>query len=178
MKEKLRPLFTIRFLKFCTVGASGVVVNLGLLLLFAEVMSLHVNLASALAIEFSVNTNFLINELWTFRDRRSGLKGGFARRWLRFHLVSLGGAVLQWGVFIMANIFWLLTTNDWAIVEQYFASGSGWIENYLIHPISDPPDVGNLKYISQLFGIGAAVFWNYFANFHWTWNRKAEKTNG
>ena len=35
--------------------------------------------------------------------------------------------------------------------------------------VASPPDVGNLKFFSQLLGIGLATFWNFLANFYWTW---------
>ena len=79
MLDSLHSFFSLRFLKFCTVGASGVVVNLVLLAIFADGLGIQVNLASALAIEASINSNFSINEIWTFRDRRAGKQGLFSR---------------------------------------------------------------------------------------------------
>ncbi len=178
MLNKIKPLFSLRFLKFCIVGASGVVVNLGALALLADALHIHTNLSSALAIEISINTNFLINEIWTFRDRRNGGEGGF-RRWIQFHVVSLVGAILQLGVFVVANMCWLILMSDADTPEQYFNQGAGWLESYVLQPITNPPDVGYLKYLSQLFGIAAATFWNFFANFHWTWKRgQSETLNG
>jgi putative flippase GtrA len=160
MLDAIRPLFTARFVKFCAVGASGVLVNLGSLALLADLLGVHVNLAAALAIEISINTNFAINELWTFRDRRreSGRQG---RRWLRFHLVSAAGGAIQWLVFIGANLGFALALGG----GEDPAPG-------LCEALLDPGDVGALKYASQLLGIGVATLWNYFANFHWTWKRE------
>ena len=105
---KLEPFFSVRFLKFCAVGLSGVIVNLGALAVLADLFAIQVNVASALAIEISINTNFLINELWTFRDRREPGQG-VLKRLFQFHLVSLVGAIIQWSVFIACNMAWLLS---------------------------------------------------------------------
>lgn len=66
-----------RFLKFGMVGASGVVVNLGVLYLaqehlFAAVhpVEMRLNLSLALAILFSTLNNFVWNRKWTWGDRK------------------------------------------------------------------------------------------------------------
>jgi putative flippase GtrA len=155
----LKPLASARFAKFCAVGASGVIVNMGCLALFADALGAQANLAAALSIEISINTNFLINELWTFRDRR-GASGGVPGRWARFHAVSFVGAALQWSVFVALNavIAW--------IVGGYGSTGG------VMAAISDPPDVGRWMYVSQLAGIALATLWNFTANFFWTWKRE------
>ncbi len=176
MTRIVKQLFSLRFLKFCTVGVSGVVVNLGALALLADGLEMQVNAASALAILISINSNFFINELWTFRDRRKDSES-VMKRWFKFHVVSVVGAAIQWTIFIAANLCWLLLTDDGT--GQYFAEGESWFESFILRPIAEPPDVGNIKYVSQLLGIAVATLWNYFANFHWTWKRQTpEKQNG
>jgi len=53
------------------VGASGVVVNLGLLYIFVNFAGLDKFLSGALAIELSILNNFFWNNLWTWRERRA-----------------------------------------------------------------------------------------------------------
>jgi dolichol-phosphate mannosyltransferase len=72
----MRRVFSRRFLKFGTVGASGTVVNLGMLYLgqehfFSSVEStqLKLNLSLALAIFLATVNNFFWNRLWTWADR-------------------------------------------------------------------------------------------------------------
>jgi putative flippase GtrA len=175
MITMLKLLFSWRFFKFCIVGASGVIVNLAVLALLADMLGVQTNLAAAIAIELSINTNFIINEYWTFQDRRAG-NGAIGNRWCQFHLVSLGGAVIQWCLFVCANMVWVSLSDDPALAEQYFDSGRGFFDTYIWGPIIQPPDVGDLKYISQLIGIGVATLWNFFVNFFWTW--KKEKNTG
>jgi len=103
-RSRLAPVFTARFVKFCTVGASGVVVNFAVLGLLTT-LGVHNNVASALAIELSILSNFAVNFRWTFADKREA-GGTLMRQCGRFHLVSLGGALIQFSVFVVMNMLW------------------------------------------------------------------------
>ena len=173
MIKLLKLLFSWRFFKFCIVGASGVFVNMIVLALLADVLGVQTNLAAAIAIEISINTNFLINEYWTFHDRRTG-NGAIGNRWLQFHLVSFGGAVIQWILFVAVNMAWVVLLEEPPVSEPYVGSQAGYFDRYIWSPIISPPDVGNLKYISQLIGIGVATLWNFFINFYWAWKKEKE----
>jgi dolichol-phosphate mannosyltransferase len=89
---------TERFVKFCLVGLSGVLVNLGLLTLLTEAADLHYVISGAIAIEASILSNFILNELWTFRDRRVFTPNRFVHRLLKFNLISLVGLGIQLGL--------------------------------------------------------------------------------
>jgi len=70
--------------KFCAVGAVGYVVNLAV---YATLLhaGLHYLLAATCSFLVAVTSNYLLNRLWTFRDRR----GGIATQGMRFFVVSL-----------------------------------------------------------------------------------------
>lgn len=72
-----RRVFSFRFLKFGTVGASGIVVNQGLLYYAQEHIfngfrqaEMRLNLSLALAIFFATLNNFIWNRMWTWADRK------------------------------------------------------------------------------------------------------------
>ena len=81
----------MRFLKFGLVGLSGVLVNEGLLWLLTENFGLYYLLSAAIAVETAIVTNFILNDIWTFRDRRTPGNKSLLGRGLKFNLVSLGG---------------------------------------------------------------------------------------
>lgn len=90
----------LRFLKFCLVGASGVVVNEGLLWLLRQFAGLSLPLASAISIEASIISNFTLNDYLTFRDRRvRGLRAFFMRLG-KFNVVSLAGLGINMGTLL------------------------------------------------------------------------------
>jgi dolichol-phosphate mannosyltransferase len=107
----------VRFIKFILVGGSGVFVNLGVFWLLTRFAGLSVSnllwqiaigslqlsitrdfLAQAIAIETSIISNFTLNDLFTFRDRRA-TGGNLFARLLKFNTVSLAGAAIQVGVY-------------------------------------------------------------------------------
>ncbi len=93
----------LRFAKFCLVGLSGVLVNIGLLWLLTEFAGLFYLLSAAISIETSIVSNFILNDFFTFPDRRLRGAKPFFSRLLKFNLVSLAGLAINMGV------LWLLT---------------------------------------------------------------------
>jgi dolichol-phosphate mannosyltransferase len=80
-----------QFIKFAIVGAIGVVVNEGLLILLQS-KGVYLLTAGAVAIETSILSNFVLNDLWTFKDRRSG---NAAVRLVKFNVLMLAGLVVN-----------------------------------------------------------------------------------
>lgn len=64
------------FIKFALTGLSGVFVNLGSFQFLLN-LGVHKLLASPVAIELSIISNFLLNNYWTFRDRALVGKNAF-----------------------------------------------------------------------------------------------------
>ncbi|MFT7623858.1 MAG: dolichol-phosphate mannosyltransferase [Myxococcota bacterium] len=95
-----------RFLRFCAVGASGVVVNLGIftvamaMLLPGWIESDDSRFLAANGVGFlvSVLTNFLLNDFWTWGDREKRGHAHFWSRLGRFYTVSSVAGVVQLGV--------------------------------------------------------------------------------
>ncbi len=84
-----------RFVNFLLVGGSGVVVNEGLLWALKEFAALSLNASSIIAIGASIVSNFILNDIFTFRDRRTSGSRQFISRALRFILVSLVGVLIN-----------------------------------------------------------------------------------
>jgi dolichol-phosphate mannosyltransferase len=88
------------FIKFCITGASGVLINVGM---FTLLLSLGVNkfIASPIAIQASIVTNFLGNNYWTFRQRN--LSGSVHARGLRFNAVSILSLAISYLTFVVLS---------------------------------------------------------------------------
>ncbi len=82
------PVWIRRWLKFNTVGAIGIVVQLGCLAALKTGLGVNYMAATAIAVEIAVLHNYVWHELWTWRDRRQGSRLG---RLIRFNLSN--GAV-------------------------------------------------------------------------------------
>lgn len=144
-----------RFVRFGLVGGSGVVVNLGLYAVLTRVMGLGDELpgrylAYAFSVELSILTNFVLNDVWTFADRR--VENPWYIRLFRFHLVSLVGAAVNWGIFALLN--WLIASGRVSFFGGFSVFGYA----------------GNLDdMVAACIGIVGAMMWNFFANLWWTW---------
>jgi dolichol-phosphate mannosyltransferase len=88
-------------IKFMLVGLSGVVVNEGVYWLLTRFGGLAAYdwLAVIIGIEVSIITNFILNDTFTFAKRRAGRS--FIGRLLRFNLICIAGAAIQWGLFML-----------------------------------------------------------------------------
>lgn len=94
----LRRAFTRKystFIKFCFVGGTGVLVNMGLLALLTEVGGFYYLASSAIAIETSIITNFILNNSWTWKKRNKN--NSTIKRFFQFNLVSLLALVINMG---------------------------------------------------------------------------------
>ena len=89
------------FIKFAIVGASGVLVNLGFFTLFL-MMEINKYIASPVAIELSIIWNFLLNNYWTFRWRKTGSRTRI--RGLKFNLVSVISLGVSYGTFVALSV--------------------------------------------------------------------------
>ncbi len=87
------------FIKFAFVGGSGVVVNMGLLFLLTRYFDLRLELASPIAIELSILSNFTLNNLWTFRKRDTHIP--FWGRIFRYHLVTGLAGLVNYGILLL-----------------------------------------------------------------------------
>ena len=89
------------FLKFSIVGAAGVVVNLAS---FTVLMSMGLNkfIASPVAIEISIVTNFLLNNFWTFSKRDMNDK--IHIRGLKFNIISFVALGVSYSTFLILSV--------------------------------------------------------------------------
>lgn len=152
--EYLRHIYSLmrrkgelaRFFKFCLVGGSGIIVNVGLYWLLTRFAGftpldgavagniLSGNVALTISIEVSIITNFILNNLFTFADRNKKGIITFLGRLLNFNLICLIGALIQIGV-----------TNLLAV------------------------GLGLYDLLSLAIAIVVAMLWNYLLNTWWTW---------
>ncbi len=92
MLQKMLTLnYWMRFIKFNIVGLTGIFVNQGILMLLTS-LGLYYLYSGIIAIEVSIISNFFLNDVWTFRDRRSG---HILKRLVKFNILMLIGLVIN-----------------------------------------------------------------------------------
>jgi len=90
------------FIKFNIVGLSGILVNEGILIALT-VTGVYYLYSSAVAIEASIISNFILNDSWTFRHRRAGHVGV---RFLKFNFLMLLGLVVNLAIVYYATTYY------------------------------------------------------------------------
>lgn len=128
MRTTIQPIICrfARPLRFGVVGISGLLVNSAILWLLARELHLSVALASVLATEAAILSNFLLNDQWTFRGAH---QRSLYARLLRFNGVALGGMA------ITATILTALTrfTHLHLLLANLLAVGAATLWNYLVN---------------------------------------------
>jgi dolichol-phosphate mannosyltransferase len=116
-----------RFVKFSSVGGSGVFVNMGMLALLTSA-GLGYLQGGVFAVETAIVTNFLLNEFWSFSDFSKKRPGIVRRiiRFLKFNLFCAGGAVINLAV------LWTLTeyVGVHYLISNLFGIGAATVWNY------------------------------------------------
>jgi putative flippase GtrA len=97
----------VQLAKFCVVGASGYVVNLGVYALLVHA-GLHYSVAAACSFLVAVTNNYTWNRLWTFRGQR----GHVAYQGIRFLIVAVTALAANLGI---------LEALVWVGVEEILA---------------------------------------------------------
>lgn len=120
-------LFAKHAAKYYAVGASGILVNLGLLYYLTEYVGLWYFLSYALAISVSITSNFILNKFWTFRDSIDSQKT--IVMFGKFVSVSLVGMAIQLGsVYVLVEslmIYYMLA----ALISICIAGAINFIIN-------------------------------------------------
>ena len=134
-----------QFIKFCIVGVSNVILDFSVFNLLAFHFGLYWVLATCMSFLVAVSNSFYWNRRWTFNAAQQGKS---QQRYALFVLINIGGLLLN--LTIMKTVM-LLLTGAWN------------------HELS--PQVANT---AKLAATAVVVFWNFFANKHWTF--KPEST--
>lgn len=122
-------IITPRVLKFSIVGASGVLVNMGMLFFLTEVLNLFYMISSILAIEISIVTNFVLNDLWTWHDRK---KKNLLARVLQYHIsVGMTAVVINWLLLIILTEFFGL----YYLISNLIGISAGTLSNFVINDL-------------------------------------------
>ncbi|MBS7642715.1 MAG: glycosyltransferase family 2 protein [Candidatus Bathyarchaeia archaeon] len=125
VKHILR-LSEYRILKFAIIGVTGIIVNLSILALLINYLPVWIS--GLIAIETSILSNFIANDLWTFSSRRS--KHSMARRMIEYHGAVAIGAVINYSVLVGLTY---LGINP--IIANMVGILLGFIANYVLSEI-------------------------------------------
>lgn len=122
-------LLTPRILKFSVVGVSGVLVNMGMLYILTEYFDILYFISSFLAIELSIISNFILNDIWTWGDRR---KKKFLHRIIQYHIsVGLTAIFANWLILLLlTEVF-----GVYYLISNLVGISVGMFSNYILNDV-------------------------------------------
>ena len=147
-KTRVNEFLQSRIFKFLVVGSIAAGVQLVSLELFRLLFSYLV--ANILSIETAIIFNFIMNNFWTFSDRKLKLKQ-VPLKFLQFNLTSAGSIIIQMVVAFLGVTF------------------IGLVELFVIPFINYQLDTGP---VFSAVGIIVGMFWNFFAYNVFIWKKK------
>jgi len=99
-----------RYGRFCVVGGTGLVVDMGVIWLLASpnMLDWNLSLSKVIAAEVAILNNFVWNDLWTFRGLGAGgnVWQERLRRFGKFNLICLAGIGLS-VLLLNVQVYWL-----------------------------------------------------------------------
>lgn len=156
-KIRWHDLLASRVFKFLVVGGFGTVVQLVTLQLFRALIPDFQFLlitkfitATFLSIEMAILSNFVLNNMWTFADRKLE-KSQLIAKFLQFNVASAGSIIIQ------------LIVNT--LGERFI----GLFDLFKLPIIGMVVDTGLLF---AMTGILIGLFWNFFAYNRFIWKQK------
>lgn len=137
-RVRIREIVNSRIFKFAIVGGIGALIQLFCLQLFRTFLPFAV--ANLAAIEAAIVSNFVWNNVWTFKDKRL-TSGQIPGKFIQFNLASAGSVLIQELVAVTGQLtvglFYLFTVKgidiDTGMVYAVLGIGLGMIWNYLAY---------------------------------------------
>ena len=156
-KIRVDDVLNNRIFKFAFVGGLGTVVQLTTLTLlrlviptFKYLIFSNFLVATLLSIETAIASNFILNNLWTFADRKLE-SNQVLGKFLAFNAASLGSVIIQ------------------LIINTLGENVIGLHDLFVVPVVGFAIDTGMLFAIC---GIGIGLFWNFFAYNFFIWKKK------
>lgn len=154
---RLHDLMTSRVFKFLVVGGVGTLIQLislqvfrGILPEFQVAVISKFIVATFVSIEIAIASNFLLNNAWTFADKKLDKSKMFGK-FLQFNVTSSGSIIIQ----LIVNF----------LGERFI----GLIDLFAVPVIGMIIDTG---LVFAATGIIIGLFWNFFAYNKFIWKTK------
>jgi len=156
LKVRIEEIINNRIFKFAFVGGIGTLVQLTSLMLFRKLLPEFTYLflttflvSTLLSIELAILSNFTLNNLWTFADRKLKL-AQLPSKFIQFNIASMGSILIQ-------------------LVINFLGEAVIGLHQLFVLPIIKLSiDTG---LIFAMTGIIIGLFWNFFAYNHFIWKK-------
>jgi putative flippase GtrA len=87
----INNLVVLKFIKFCAVGLSGMIIDFGITWLLKEKIRVNKYIANSTGFILAATSNYIWNRIWTFQSENNHI----ATEYLFFIVISLTGLVIN-----------------------------------------------------------------------------------
>ena len=101
MNALLKNNFVLKFIKFCIVGFTGMVIDFGITYLCKEKIKIEKYTSNAIGFTIAASANYFFNRVWTFHS----LNPSIAVEYSKFYIIALIGLGIN------TLIIWLLVSK-------------------------------------------------------------------
>lgn len=115
----------VKFIKFASVGFSGLIIDFSITYLLKEHFNLHRYIANSIGFTIAASTNYLLNRAWTFQSKNPAI----LTEYTSFFFVSLIGLGLN-NLFLflfekkfnfyLSKLLAIAFTTVWNFLANYF----------------------------------------------------------
>jgi putative flippase GtrA len=138
----------IRFVRFISVGATGAVIDFGIMNLFSKLFNMPLILAGTISFICAIISNFIFNRFWTYPDSRSRT---ITKQLTMFFIVNVAGLAIR------LPILHYLEPTMLKLSEQLLT----------FIPLTSAVLGKNL---TLTVAVSVVMLWNFFINRYWTYN--------
>jgi dolichol-phosphate mannosyltransferase len=153
IRLRIKDLLQSRFFKFLVVGGFGTLVQLISFILMKatipEDSTIRLQVVNLISIELAILSNFLLNNIWTFADRKLKVIE-FPVKFIKFNFASAGSVIIQ------AIVMWL---------------GLTFIGRLSLFVLPIIPLTIDTPLVFAATGIIIGLFWNFFAYNKFIWKK-------
>ena len=126
MQALVNKFFNNTLFRFLLIGGLGLILNLIIFFVLADILKINHNLASIAAFFFAVSQNYLLNHLWSFKKIFSYPLSFSA--YLKYFSVNLLGLAVN---LIILNMLIYIFNPNLKISYQFLGIVAGTLFNYL-----------------------------------------------
>ncbi len=119
-------IFDVTFLKFFIVGGLGLILNLVLFFLLADVLKVDPNWAAIITFIICVTHNFLLNHIWSFKNQVKSPPD--LKKYLKYVLINCCGLVVNLAIL---NLILIVFQPPLKVIAEFFAAISSVFINFL-----------------------------------------------
>jgi len=128
IRARITDILEGHFGKFAVVGTIGFLINT-VILVGLKMIGIHPAVGSAIGAECAIISNFILNNAWTFRERK--IKGKRTiLKFVQFNITSLGALVIQSGTVYVGTLLFGIPAYFYAYI---LGVGLGLIWNFTMY---------------------------------------------